>query len=70
MWKEEPDDAILVLMLHSDCEGIIPTRFCAPLAERLRLIALSQEGWCQDATWQFEQGLMLAFHRGEDVDFH
>ena len=35
-WPEGlPKDVIDVLLVHSDCEGIIPWRFTQPLADRL-----------------------------------
>ena len=72
VWQDDPDDVIMVLMLHSDCDGIIPTRFCQPLAERLLGIANQQQtlSWLQEATEQFATGLLVAASRGEDVDFH
>lgn len=69
-WDENPTDVIFVLMLHQDCEGIIPHRFCEPLARRLEeLIDKQDEEW-EDTTFQFITGLLNAHVRGEDVDFH
>jgi hypothetical protein len=78
-WDKDPEDVLDVLMLHSDCEGIIPHRFCKPLAERLHEIAVLQEqhpsederygNWHYDATIRFLTGLLNADRRGEDVDF-
>ena len=34
-WDNDPEDVIDVLLMHSDCEGIIPWRFTQPLADRL-----------------------------------
>lgn len=69
-WDNDPEDVIDVLMIHSDCEGIIPHRFCQPLAERLAEIAGDQNGWERDATVRFINGLLIAHGRGDDVDFH
>lgn len=67
-WDTDPEDVIDVLMVHSDCEGIIPWRFCEPLADRLMTIKLP-EPW-QDYLVQFATGLMLAHMQHEDVGFH
>ena len=72
-WFEAPADVIDVLMVHSDCEGRIPARFCRPLAERLSLIM--QEADPGDPSWRpntisFIEGLLRAANRNEDVDFH
>ena len=71
-WFEDPADVIDVLMVHSDCEGRIPTRFCLPLAQRLTLLIQDAD---PDADWrtttaQFINGLIRAANRNEDVDFH
>lgn len=69
-WDTDPEDVIDVLMVHSDCEGIIPHRFLDPLVMRLLEIGKQQDGWYLDATKLFIAGLMDANDRGEDVDFH
>ena len=72
-WDVDPEDAIDVLMVHSDCEGEIPWRFTEPLARRLHeIMPLLDEGqgeW-QEITLQFIDGLLDAHRRGEAVDFH
>lgn len=71
-WDTDPEDVIDVLMVHADCEGIIPNRFLHPLADRLMMIMGEQEpdSWERRVTGQFIVGLMDAMQRGEDVDFH
>ena len=71
-WFEDPVDVIDVLMVHSDCDGRIPARFCLPLAERLSVLI---EGADPDADWRtttvrFIEGLIRAANRNEDVDFY
>jgi hypothetical protein len=68
-WDKDPEDVIDVLMLHSDCEGIIPHRFCGPLAARLNDLLPDMDEWTE-RTNQFINGLLLADDLGEDVDFH
>lgn len=71
-WDTDPDDVIDVLMLHSDCEGIIPHRFLEPLCHRLMDIMEQQEpdSWQRLTTGQFCAGLIEAHLRNEDVEFH
>lgn len=73
----EPFDVIDVLMLHSDCDGIIPARFCEPLARRLGELGDLQQRdpdedsqWWAERTLEFVCGLLRAAYHNEDVDFH
>jgi hypothetical protein len=74
-------DPLVVLLSHSDCDGEIGTKDCAPLADALEqlLPALDRAegggghvdrggyaGW----TRQFIKGLRRAAAAGEDVEFH
>lgn len=34
-WPALPEDPLLVLLAHSDCDGEIPAEFCTPLAKAL-----------------------------------
>lgn len=34
-WETTPDDPLVVLLIHSDCEGVIHPAQAAPLADRL-----------------------------------
>lgn len=76
-WKRTPDDPLLVLIAHSDCEGVIHPEQAAPLAERLeglmdqlsKEIDFSHGASYQDKTRKFIDGLRLAVSRGEDVEF-
>ena len=71
-------DPLLLLLAHSDCEGIIPARFCAALADRLaELVPLlptdpdhGHIGHWQAKTERFIDGLRRAAEAGEDVEFH
>ena len=77
-----PDDVIDVLLVHSDCEGIIPWRFTQPLADRLTELLpkmgmmshpmsttmSTTERW-REITIQFITGLVTAHYRREDVEF-
>lgn len=70
-------DPLLVLLAHSDCDGRIPSKFCAALAQRLSdLVPLLPEAepvhgvaWAR-RTGQFIAGLVRAAEAGEDVEFH
>lgn len=71
LWRDDPADALEVLMAHSDCDGIIPWRFTEPIAARLRQIQPKlTDAWAFDAATQFILGLLKAHEAGEDVDFH
>ena len=76
-WQGEPLDVLEVLLAHSDCEGVIPHRFCLPLAHRLEALLpkLSGDGGghigeYRAKTQAFIDGLRRAAAAGEDVDFH
>lgn len=78
-WKKFPDDPLIVLLNHSDCEGKIPVIHCAPLADRLEglLPALEKMGnggghiqSYVEKTKKFIEGLRFAVESGEDVKFH
>jgi len=77
-WDEIPSDPLILLIAHSDCDGVIHPEHAKPLADRLEeLIPLLPEGdapghvrhW-QQATRQFADGLRAAAAAGEDLDFH
>lgn len=72
-------DALLVLLTHSDCDGKIGKKHCAPLADRLEelLPALRDAGdggghvgYYAAAAERFIRGLRDAAEAGEPVEFH
>ncbi|MGH9252640.1 MAG: hypothetical protein ACRD0W_24455 [Acidimicrobiales bacterium] len=73
----EPDP-LLILLAHSDCDGMIEAQYCAPLADRIeqlipRLPTESAAGHIGDwraKTQRFVDGLRQAAAAGEDVGFH
>ncbi len=77
-WDNLKPDQLHVLLNHSDCDGIIESKDCAALADRLEelLPLLPSEpdgghiGVWRDKTQQFIDGLRLAASAGENVDFH
>jgi hypothetical protein len=79
-WDETPSDPLIVLIAHSDCDGVIRPEQAKPLADRLEgLLArlndeggghLERMGGHRGATEQFIAGLRAAVEAGEDVDFH
>ncbi len=76
-WDEAPDDPLIMLIAHSDCEGVIHPQHATLLADRLtELLPLltgdggGHIGSYREKTEQFIKGLRLAVERGEDVDFH
>lgn len=76
-WEKWPDDPLVILLAHSDCEGKIPREHCLALAVRLEaLLPNLPKGdggdidYWRDKTRQFITGLRQAAELGEDVDFH
>ena len=80
-WPEGlPADPLDVLLVHSDCEGIIPWRFCQPIADRLTYLLPElghdvpvdeyddTDDW-REVTIQFITGLVTAHYRHEDIEF-
>jgi hypothetical protein len=77
-WPEPPHDALLYLLIHSDCDGCIRSANCKPLAIRLQqirssLAALPDDpyfGDWQAAVDEWINGLHDAAEKGEDVEFN
>ena len=78
-WKTTPDDPLIYLFMHQDCEGVIHPAQAAPLADRLEellpLIEAEGDGGghignYREKTQLFIDGLRKAVALGEDVDFH
>jgi hypothetical protein len=72
-WDKTPDDPLLILIVHSDCDGVIHPKQAKPLADRLEeLLPLLPTGeffdWKKD-TKEFIDGLRLAINKNEDVEF-
>ena len=73
-WGDTPADPLLVLIAHSDCDGVIHPQQAGPLALRLQELIPSLESSgaeedFADRTRQFITGLQLAVDQGEDVIF-
>jgi len=76
-WDETPADPLLVLIAHSDCEGVIHPAQAGPLADRLtELLPLLPDevdrghiGDWRTKTQAFIDGLRAAVEAGEDVEF-
>ncbi len=76
-WDEAPHDPLILLIAHSDCEGVLHPKHAALLANRLEELLLLIEGDggghignYREKTQQFIDGLRDAAAKGEDVDFH
>lgn len=77
-WAKTPDDPLLVLIAHSDCEGKIYPAQAEPLAQRLEALLplLPNEvggghiGNWRETTQEFIDGLRLAVSENQAVDFH
>ena len=77
-WECLKPDPLHVLLMHSDCDGIIEHKDCKPIAERLKeLIPRMPAGgggghidnWLR-VTQQFVDGLLEAHDGGSDVEFY
>ena len=77
-WWRTPPDPLIVLIAHSDCDGVIHPAQAKPLADRLeellpKLPAGDGGGHIGDwraKTRQFIDGLRAAAEADEDVEFH
>ncbi len=77
-WDELPEDPMVVLIAHSDCEGELPVPVLLPLVDRLeKLVPQLPEGdggghiwdW-RGVTQRFVDGLRKAASLSEPVEFH
>ena len=80
-WTRTPPDPLIVLLAHSDCDGVIHPEQGGPLAGRLEgllplvpdypypLNAPIPDYW-RDQTRAFIDGLREAWRLGEDVGFN
>lgn len=79
-WDEIPVDPLIILIAHSDCDGVIKPEHAGPLADRLEEILpkLTDEGGVHigalggmsGVTEKFIAGLRAAASSNEPVDFH
>ena len=68
-WAETPADPLIVLLVHSDCDGLIMPQQALPLADALEALLPRMEGWTRVRTIQFILGLRLAVELDEPVEF-
>jgi hypothetical protein len=78
-WEETPGDPLLVLIVHSDCDGEIRPAQALPLADRIEELSASlppeEHGawppdWMHSKSEKFVAGLRKAAAQGEPVRFH
>lgn len=75
VWDNPPEDIIQILFAHSDCDGIIQSKYCSSLADRLEEILeiLPEEKtpyYNNHITTQlFIEGLRKAAEDGADIEF-
>lgn len=76
-WDSMPHDPLIILIAHSDCEGVIHPTQAELLANRLEeLLPLlngddgGHVGNYHDTTQRFIDGLRLAVKHGEPIEFH
>jgi hypothetical protein len=73
-WDEYPDDPLVVLLVHSDCDGVLPADIVGPLADRLAGIRDKLPDGPEWDSWrprcdQFIAGLRAARADGNPVEF-
>jgi hypothetical protein len=74
-WQKLPEDPLLILLVHSDCDGRIKAEHCAPLADALEPLVPKLAGSAEErqtdagAAKAFIDGLRAASAAGEDVEF-
>ena len=75
-WGEHPEEALWLLLAHSDCDGYLMPREAEAIADRLEelLPLLNGDGGghigsYQEKTQQFIDGLRAAVSAGEPVEF-
>ena len=71
-WDKVPDDPLILLIAHSDCDGVIYPEHAALLADRLtELLPLLKDSHhvYRQKTEQFIRGLRSASERGEKILF-
>ena len=70
-WDKTPDDPLLILLAHSDCDGDIFPENAVALAGCLeKLLPFLKEEWEQEATQRFINGLKAAANANEPVMFY
>lgn len=80
-WEMTPEDPLIVLIAHSDCEGSIYPEQAGPLADRLEEILpklserdssghIERNGGMVNVTQRFIAGLRAAVAKGEELGFH
>lgn len=70
-WETDPEDILVVLLAHSDWNGVIRNYHLIPLAIRLLYLRESLDiEWDKWALDNFVNGLEIAYDLGEDVLFH
>jgi len=77
-WEKTPDDPLIVLIVHSDCDGEIYPIQALSLITRLKELkdklpdedAGGHIGYWKDKTQQFIEGLEAAVKNNEVVGFH
>ena len=75
-WKKLPDDPIMILLCHSDCDGQISPEHAGPLADRLEQLlpnlrgdGVGHVGDYNKTTKRFIAGLRAAAEAKENVEF-
>lgn len=68
-WEVTPKDALLILLAHSDCEGVIHHEHIPYLVARLEELYPMTQGYFRGITDQFIVGLRMAHDLAEDVQF-
>ena len=72
-WTRIPEDPLIILIAHYDCDGKIMVEHLEPLAQRLEeLLPLlgDEPDWVIGKTHTFINGLREASREGEQIEFY
>lgn len=72
-WEMWGNEALVALLCHSDCDGVLAADDCGPLAQALEellpTLEEEEEEWVVAAARRFIAGLRRAVAAGEAVEF-
>lgn len=68
-WSSPPNDPLVILLAHADCDGIIPSQYCAAIAARLGEISEDIDPDYSRMVTDLIGGLRSAANLGDDIVF-
>jgi hypothetical protein len=69
-WELLPEDPLVALIVHSDCDGILPSAVLSFLAHRIEeLVPKIDDEYQREQATEFIEGCRAAADAGEDLEF-